>query len=96
MTKMLIKFAEDPLNRTAISEAGAIERLIGQLRGGGETSVKAQELAAAVLVHLCQDSQENIDAVAEHSGITPLVMLLTCDNEEAQARAAAAHRRRHR
>lgn len=90
VTKMLIKFAEDPHNRTAISEAGAVQRLIGQLRGGGETSIKAQELAAAVLVHLCEDSQENLDALVEHEGIEPLVLLLQGENEEAQARAAAA------
>jgi len=48
---MLIKFAEHAENRTAIAEAGAIERLIVQLRGSheaGATSLKAKTLASAV------------------------------------------------
>ena len=46
VTQMLIKFAQQTLNnRTAIAEAGAIQRLIGQLKGGGETSIKAQEVS---------------------------------------------------
>ena len=89
VTQMLIKFAQHPDNRTAIAEAGAIQRLIVQLRGGGETSLKAQELAAAVLAHLSGDSQANVASIAANSGIKPLVNLLVSESSNAQARAAA-------
>ena len=89
VTQMLIKFAQHPDNRTAIAEAGAVQRLIVQLRGGGETSLKAQELAASVLAHLSGDSQVHVAAIASFGGIKPLVSLLVSESTKAQARCAA-------
>ena len=90
VTQMLIKFAQHPDNRTAIAEAGAIQRLVLQMRGGGDSSLKAQELAAAVLAILAGDSQDNVTSIAQHGGIKPLVMLLASESRDAQARAASA------
>ena len=69
VTQMLIKFAADSIdNRAAIAEAGAIERLVVQLRGGSEINMLAQELAAAVLVHLSGDSRSNVYKIIEAGG----------------------------
>ena len=90
VTQMLIKFAQHPDNRLAIAESGAIQRLVIQLRGMDDTSLKAQELAATALSHLAGDSQANAASVAEHGGIKPLVAMLICESAGAQARAACA------
>ena len=55
---MLIQSAEHAENRKAITEAGALERLIVQLRGSheaGATSLKAKTLAAAVRLMASDD-----------------------------------------
>ena len=90
VTQMLIKFAQHPDNRMAIAESGAVQRLVIQLKGQGETSVKAQELAATALSHLAGDSMANAASVATHGGIKPLVSMLVSESPEAQARAASA------
>ena len=90
VTSMLIQLAQRPDNRTAIGAAGAIKRLIVQLRGGGETSIRAQSGAATVLLHLSGDSQENAAAIVSHGGLRPLVALLSSHAEEAQVEAARA------
>ena len=87
VTKMLISLAQNPFNRDAIVQAGAIQRLIVQLHGGGETSIEAQYLAASVLVHLSGDSKENVDLIVKHGGVQPLIELLSCDENEAQVRS---------
>ena len=60
MTLLLLSLASDADNREAIAKAGAVKRLVNQLAGGGSTSIKAQELAAAALSHLSGDSDENV------------------------------------
>ena len=90
VTQMLIKFASHSDNITAIVEAGAIERLVLQVRGSGETSLKAQELAASVIAILAGDSENNVKQVNQFGGIKPLVSLLACQSGAAQARAACA------
>ena len=89
VTQLLVTLAHDPDNRVAISKAGAIQRLVVQLRGGGETSIRAQELSAAVLSHLSGDSEENVASIASSGGIRPLVALLTSVSAFAQAHSAA-------
>ena len=71
----------------AIAKAGAVPRLVTQLRGGGRTSVKAQELAAAALSYL-STSEESIKAITAASGIRPLVQMLTSGTPAAQAHTA--------
>ena len=89
VTQLLLTLSHDTDNRLAIAKAGAIQRLIVQLRGGGETSTKAQELAAAVLARLSGDSSTNTAAIATASGIRPLVALLVSESPQAQAYASA-------
>ena len=91
VTRMLIQLAAtDATNRKAIVDAGAVERLIGQLKGGGSTSLKARELAASVLWHLARGSASNVGLIVSHGGIAPLVALLGADSEGAQVRASSA------
>ena len=75
VTHLLLKLATDPANRVAIAKAGAIQRLVVQLRGGGQTSMRAQELTAAALASLSGDSDENVKLIASAGGIKPLVTL---------------------
>ena len=88
VTQLLLRLAHDPDNCVAIAKAGAIQRLVVQLRGGGRTSVKGQELAAAVLSHLSA-LDECIKGIAAANGIRPLVMMLSSGTPPAQAYAAA-------
>ena len=88
VTLLLLRLAHDTANCVAIAKAGAIPRLVIQLRGGGRTSVKAQELAAAVLSHLSA-LEDCIKAITAANGIRPLVAMLTTGTPAAQAHAAA-------
>ena len=87
VTLLMLTLASDADNRVAIAKAGAIKRLIMQLRQA--VSLKAQELAAAALSHLTGDSDENVKAIQTEGGIEPLVELLASESVEAQAHAAA-------
>ena len=87
VTSLLLSLATDADNRVAIAKAGAVQRLILQIRNA--TSIKAQELAAAALSHLTGDSDANVRKIHSEDGIQPLVELLTCESPEAQAHAAA-------
>lgn len=88
VTQLLLTLSYDDVNRFAISKAGAISRLVIQLRGGAQTSMKTQEISAAVLARLSGDSDENVAAISAASGIRPLVALLTSDSTSGQAHAA--------
>ena len=88
VTMLLLTLARDADNCVAITRAGAIPRLVVQLRGGGRTSVKAQELATAVLSHLSV-SEDGIKAIAASGCIRPLVTMLASGTQMAQAHAAA-------
>ena len=88
LTQLLLTLAADTENRSAISKAGAIPRLVMQLRDK-DTSVTAQELTAAVLAQLSRDSVQNADAVAAASGVKPLVAMLLAESAIAQAHAAS-------
>lgn len=85
VTKLLLELASDVECREAIAKAGAIQRLVTQLKG---SSVAVQEYAAAVLAHLTAVSQENVQECAQHGGIKPLVALLASESAAAQAHAA--------
>ena len=102
VTQLLLTLAQDPENCQAIAKAGAIKGLVTQLRGAldsasrapgpathSTTSIKAQELAAAVLSYLSHQSEANVDAISSFSGIRPLVALLNSDSAKAQTSAAA-------
>ena len=93
VTQLLLTLAQDADNRVAIAKAGAVQRLVQQLRGVGQTSTKAQELAAAVLANLSDaknpDAQSNVEAIAQSNAIRPLVTLLGSMSPVAQAHAAA-------
>ena len=95
VTQLLLKLALDPENRIAIAKAGAIPRLVLQLKGGergggvGFTSIKARELAAAVLSHLSSSSEDNVNEIASAAGTRPLISLLSSDSLVAQAHAAS-------
>ena len=89
VTQLLLKLAADPDNCKAIAKSGAISRLVVQLRGGGQTSIRGQELAAQVLSYLSADSDDNVATIASASGIRPLINLLSFDSPVAQANSAA-------
>lgn len=89
VTKLLLTLAHDPDNCGAIAKAGAIPRLVVQLKGQGYTSIKAQELAAAVLSNLSGDSDDNVTSISTSGGIRPLVALLSSSSYVAQAHSAA-------
>ena len=89
VTHLLLNLAHDADNRVAIAKAGAIPRLIVQVKGGTNTSLKAQELAAAVLARLSGDSQDNATSIAAGGGIRQLVLLLGVNSSDAQAHAAS-------
>ena len=88
VSQLLLRLAHDPENCVAINKAGAIPRLVTQLRGGGRTSVKAQELAVAVLSFLTK-TDDSIKAIASANGIRSLVNMLTTGTPAAQSHAAA-------
>ena len=89
-TRLLLTLAMDDDNRVAIAKAGAIPRLVVQLRGGG--GLRAQELAAAVLSKLSGDSDKNVGAIAGAGGIRALVPLLASDfGNYRQSAATQAH-----
>ena len=88
VTQLLLRLAHDQANCVAIAKAGAIQRLVIQLKGGGRTSIKAQELAAAVLSHL-STLEEECKAITAANGIRPLVVMLTSGTPVAQTHAAA-------
>ena len=74
----------------AISKAGAIPRLVTQLRTmASPAGARAQELAAAVLARLSGDSDKNVSAIAAAGGVRSLVPLLASSSAAAQAHAAA-------
>lgn len=88
VTSLLLSLASDADNRVAIAKAGAVQRLIVQLRNA--TSIKAQMLAAAALSHLTGDSDTNVQKIYTEDGIKPLVELLDLsESPEAQAHSAA-------
>ena len=89
VTSLLLHLAHDAENAGAIAKAGAVARLVAQLRGGGRTSVKAQELAAAVLSYLSA-LDECVKAITAANGIRPLVAMLTAGTPVAQSHAAAS------
>ena len=89
VTLLLLTLASDADNRVAIAKAGAVQKLITQLRGGGSTSMRAQDLAAAALSYLSGDSDENVRDIHEAEGIEPLVAMLSSESVEGQAHAAA-------
>ena len=87
---LLLTLADDADNLAAISKTGAIRGLVLQMKGNDKhTSVKAQELAAAVLSHLSQASEGNVDTIAANNGIRSLVTLLSSESSVAQAKASA-------
>ena len=90
---LLLQLSDDANNRKAIAGARAIPRLVLQLKGGDSryqmTSMKAQELATAVLSRLAPDSPENVNAIEREQGIRPLVGMLSATESPAQAHAAA-------
>lgn len=89
VTQVLLTLAADADNRIAIAKAGAIPRLVMQIRGGSHSLMRAQELAASMLAKISGDSDENIAAIASASGIRPLIVLLSSSSSSAQAYAAS-------
>ena len=88
LTKLLLTLAQDADNAIAIVRAGAIPRLVVQLRGSGHTSTTAQELSTAVLARLSV-TEDGIKGIASSNCIRPLVSMLTTGTTIAQAHAAA-------
>ena len=102
VTKMLIQFSQDSdLQRgaricSAIVEAGAIERLILQMKDA-QTSLRAKVLAATMLSLLAIESDANVASIAQLGGIKILVALMAseslqstgAESSAAQARSAA-------
>ena len=86
-TMLLLHLAQFPDNCKAIANAGAAPRLVAQLKGGGRTSQRAQELAAAVLAYL-SSLEECVRSIVASNGIRPLVGMLS-PNSPAAAHAAA-------
>ena len=90
VTGLLLTLSQDNDNRMAISKAGAIPRLVTQLRTmASPAGARSQELAAAVLARLSGDSDKNVSAIATAGGVRSLVPLLASSSAAAQAHAAA-------
>ena len=91
VTMLMLSLMVDPDNRLAIAKAGAVKRLVKQLKQ--MISLKAEELAAAALSYLTGDftdaSDDNIRDIKAEGGIEPLVELLKSESAEAQAHAVA-------
>ena len=85
VTKLLLDLANDKECRIAIAKAGAIPRLIVQLKG---VSVRVHEYACAVLAHLIADNPENVTQCTDHGCMKPIVALLKSESITAQASAA--------
>ena len=85
VTAMLERFVEDRENCVAISEAGAIERLVIQLESD---SMALHERTTAVLTALVEDSNDHVDSLVLHGGISPLVRLLDSASQVAMERAS--------
>ena len=95
VVETLIKFVQMRETVGAISEAGIIEKLIGLMRTATATTLtgvglRAQELAATVLLHLSRVSEGNVRKIASGGGVKPLIALACAESGEAQSQAAAA------
>ena len=88
VSQLLLTLSKDADNCVAIVRAGAVPRLVVQLRGGGSTSAIAQELAAAVLACLAA-TEDGIRGILSSNCIRPLVSMLTTGTAGAQAYSAA-------
>ena len=75
-TQLLLHLSHDPVNCRAVARAGAVPRLVMQMKGGGRTSVRAQELAVAVLSNLSA-LEECVAAIMQSSGLKALVGMLS-------------------
>ena len=87
VTELLLQLSADANNRFAIASAGAIPKLIAQLRS---KALRVQLLAAAVVARLTADERRGVDNVAEcaaHGGVRPLIALLEGPAAEAQVRS---------
>ena len=90
VTQLLLTLTTDVDNLAAIAKTGAIRGLILQVKGSDKhSSIKAQELAAAVLSTLSCASEANCDAISSQNGIRPLIALLSSESSAAQAKASA-------
>ena len=101
ISQLILILVADATNLVAIAHANAVPKLINQLRGqdvlprGDYTSIRLQELAAAVLAHLCNASDEAlahecVDRIASNeNGIPFLLVLLSSDSTIAQAQASS-------
>ena len=74
VTMLMLSLMVDPDNRLAIAKAGAVKRLVKQLKQ--MISLKAEELAAAALSYLTGDftdaSDDNIRDIKAEGGIEPM------------------------
>ena len=91
VSQLLLTLAKDAENCVSIVRAGAVPRLVTQVRGAGITSAIAQERAVAVLACLIV-TEDGIRSIAGSNAIRPLVSMLTIGKrgiQEAHAHAAA-------
>ena len=86
-TQLLLHLSHDPVNCKAVAKAGAVPRLVQQMKGGGRTSIKAQELATAVLSNLAA-LEECVKGIVQANGLRPVVSMLS-SGSHAAAHAAA-------
>ena len=89
VTELLIELCNDSSARIAIAKAGAIHKLVNQLKA---KSIRAQELAAATLAALTADPQrgsKNANECAAAGGVGQLISLFEASSLEAQQHAAA-------
>ena len=87
--QLLLELSTDANNRAAIAKAGAVEKLVIQLRS---KSAKVQELSAAVLSRLTADEVGGVDNVAKCAaagGVRPLISLLESSLVQTHSHAAA-------
>ena len=89
ITMLLLTLVRDEVNCAAVSRTPAIPRMVTQLTGGGNITLQAQELAAAVLAKLSAASESNVDKISEAGGTNPLISLLDAASPPAQANIAS-------
>lgn len=73
-------------NRAAIAKSNALDKLLMQLTS---SSLKVQEMSAAVLASLSADSKATVASLAKKGAVQPLVEILKSENVDAHLHAAA-------
>ena len=86
VAQLLLTLCADEQNKKAIGKSGAIQKLVNQL---SSSSTKVQEMSAAVLSALSEDSAANVATITKCGGVQKAITLLTTPSAGAHLHAAA-------